>query len=66
MKLIEVLAKITPETILGNTDIDIEGVNIDSRMIKKGHLFIAEEQQLAVVFLLFFLAPEQHGIEKIG
>ena len=43
MKLNDVLAKITPEKIVGNADIDIEGVNIDSRMIKKGHLFVAEK-----------------------
>lgn len=41
MKLIEVLAKITPEQIKGNADVEITGINIDSRQIKAGHLFVA-------------------------
>lgn len=41
MKLIEVLGKISPLEIIGCSDVDITGVNIDSRQIKEGHLFIA-------------------------
>ena len=41
MKLIELLKYVTPQTILGNQEVDITGVNIDSRKIEKGHLFVA-------------------------
>ena len=41
MKLNEVLAKITPLQIIGNAEAEITGVNIDSRQIKEGHLFVA-------------------------
>lgn len=41
MILNELLKNIKTICIDGNTDIDITGVNIDSRQIKPGHLFIA-------------------------
>ncbi len=41
MKLQELLKNIKPSVIEGNTDIEISGVNIDSRKIREGHLFIA-------------------------
>ena len=41
MKLIELLKYVTPQTIIGNQEIDIIGVNIDSRKIEKSHLFVA-------------------------
>lgn len=41
MKLQELLKNIKPTTIEGNTDVEITGVNIDSRKIKNGHLFVA-------------------------
>ena len=41
MKLSELLKKVSPIEIIGQTDKDITGVNIDSRRIKEGHLFIA-------------------------
>ena len=41
MKLQELLKNIKPTMIEGNTDVEITGVNIDSRKIKDGHLFIA-------------------------
>ena len=41
MKLKELLKSIKPLNIIGNEEIDITGVNIDSRCIKNGHLFIA-------------------------
>ena len=41
MKLQELLKNIKPTTIEGNTDVEITGVNIDSRKIKDGHLFVA-------------------------
>ena len=41
MKLQELLKNIKPSVIEGNTDIEISGVNIDSRKIRKGHLFVA-------------------------
>lgn len=41
MKLTELLKNVKNKEISGNTDIDIMGVNIDSRKIKEGHLFIA-------------------------
>ena len=41
MKLIELLKYVTPVNVLGNTDIDITGVDIDSRKVEKGHLFVA-------------------------
>ena len=41
MKLQELLKNIKPTMIEGNTDVEITGVNIDSRKIKDGHLFVA-------------------------
>ena len=41
MVLSELLNDLKPASIVGSTDIDITGVNIDSRRIKDGHLFVA-------------------------
>ena len=41
MKLNELLKNITPIKLIGNDDVEIKGVNIDSRRIKTGHLFVA-------------------------
>ena len=41
MKLSELLKNINPTTIKGSTEVEITGVNIDSRKIANGHLFIA-------------------------
>ena len=41
MKLNEVLKNITPIKIVGNDNVEITGVNIDSRRIKAGHLCVA-------------------------
>ena len=41
MKLAEILNKINVIDIKGNNDIDITGINIDSRKIANGHLFVA-------------------------
>lgn len=41
MRLIELIKSIKPITIIGDTEIEIKGVNIDSRKIKAGHLFVA-------------------------
>ena len=41
MKLNEILSKVKPLGIVGNEEVEITGVNIDSRRIEKGHLFVA-------------------------
>lgn len=41
MKLTELLKAIQPVQLTGNSDIEITGVNIDSRLIEDGHLFMA-------------------------
>ena len=41
MKLSELLKNIKPTIIIGDTDINITGVNIDSRRVVDGHLFVA-------------------------
>lgn len=41
MKLSELLKGIKPLAIHGNGDIEVSGVNIDSRRIEEGHMFIA-------------------------
>ena len=41
MKLSELLKLIKPIAIIGNTEAEITGVNIDSRKIENGHLFVA-------------------------
>ncbi len=41
MTLSELLRNISPLSCTGSTDIDITGVDIDSRKVDKGHLFVA-------------------------
>ena len=41
MKLSELLKYVKPITVVGNTEVEITGVNIDSRKIEHGHLFVA-------------------------
>ena len=41
MKLQEIISGINPIEVIGSIDINITGVNIDSRRISNGHLFIA-------------------------
>ena len=41
MRLNELLKNIKPIQILGDVNIDISGINIDSRKIEPGHLFVA-------------------------
>ena len=41
MKLSELLKYMKPVAIIGDVNVDISGVNIDSRKIEKGHLFVA-------------------------
>lgn len=41
MKLSELLKNVKTNAIHGNTDVEVKGVNIDSRKIEDGHLFIA-------------------------
>lgn len=41
MKLSELLKKITPVSITGDTDVEITGISIDSRKTEPGHLFAA-------------------------
>lgn len=41
MKLSELLKNIKPMNIIGSDDVDVTGVNIDSRKIEQGHLFVA-------------------------
>ena len=41
MKLKELLKSITPVATSGDMEVEITGVNIDSRRIKDGHLFVA-------------------------
>ena len=41
MKLSELLSNIKPLTITGNADVNVTDINIDSRRIATGHLFVA-------------------------
>ena len=41
MVLSELLKAIQPIQIIGNTETEITGVNIDSRLVQAGHLFMA-------------------------
>lgn len=41
MKLNELFANVTPLDIIGNADVEISGVSIDSRRVAPGHLFVA-------------------------
>lgn len=41
MKLSELLKYVRPLTIEGDADVDIKGVDIDSRKVNDGHLFVA-------------------------
>ena len=41
MKLTELIKAIKPLEVIGSLDKEITGINIDSRLIETGHLFIA-------------------------
>ncbi|WP_077196134.1 UDP-N-acetylmuramoyl-L-alanyl-D-glutamate--2,6-diaminopimelate ligase [Prevotella ihumii] len=41
MKLNELLVNVKPTKVVGDAEIEIQGINIDSRKIEKGHLFVA-------------------------
>ena len=41
MRLSDILKNVKPLTIIGDADIDISGVKIDSRQVKLGYLFVA-------------------------
>ena len=41
MKLTELIKNINPTTVIGQDDVEITGVNIDSRCIAEGYLFVA-------------------------
>ena len=41
MKLQELLKNIQPVQIIGDAEVEVSGINIDSRKIKEGHLFVA-------------------------
>lgn len=41
MLLSKLLKAIQPEQIAGNSDIEITGINIDSRLVEAGQLFMA-------------------------
>ena len=41
MKLSELLKNVSPLSIIGHAEVDITGVDIDSRRVEHGHLFVA-------------------------
>ena len=41
MELSKLLKYVTPIAVIGDENVDITGVNIDSRKIEAGHLFVA-------------------------
>ena len=41
MNLNDIISSIRPVSVIGPTNIDITGVDIDSRQVKPGHLFVA-------------------------
>ena len=48
MKLNELLKAIQPVQVVGASDIEITGINIDSRQIKAGHLFMARQTGMPI------------------
>ena len=59
MKLNEVLKNITPIKIVGNDNVEITGVNIDSRRIIDGHQFIDKAIELGADAVLCEELPEK-------
>lgn len=41
MKLSELLKRVKPIQIVGDAEVEVTGINIDSRQIQEGHLFVA-------------------------
>lgn len=73
MKLSELLKYVKPITIIGDLEAEITGVNIDSRKVEKGHLFVAikgtqtdghhfipKALELGAVAVLCENVPEEH------
>ena len=48
MRLSDLLQTIQPVQITGSTSMEITGVNIDSRLIGTGHLFMAIDRKSVV------------------
>ena len=73
MKLNELLENVEVLNILGDTEVEITGVNIDSRKIEKGHLFIAIpgipkaiEQGAVAVLCEYFPNKREPGVTYIA
>ena len=66
MKLKEILTSIQPVKITGNQDIEITGVDIDSRQVESGHLFMAMRgtQRLKKVPRPFFVKSYLQNLQK--
>ena len=48
MTLKQIIGKINPIAVFGSLDREITGINIDSRRIDKGHLFVAMGISLSI------------------
>ena len=58
MKLSDILYKVSIRSIVGSTDIEVKDIQIDSRKIKKGSLFIAVKGSAADGHLFIDKATE--------
>jgi UDP-N-acetylmuramoyl-L-alanyl-D-glutamate--2,6-diaminopimelate ligase len=41
MKLSEIIRNIPVKVVAGSADVEVSGINIDSRLVASGHLFVA-------------------------
>lgn len=53
MLLSKLLKAIQPVKVAGNSDIEITGINIDSRLVEAGHLFMAMRGTQATVMPIY-------------
>lgn len=59
MLLNELLKAIQPVEVAGDSNIEITGVNIDSRLVEAGQLFMAMRGTQADATMLIYLLPSQ-------
>src|SRR5258706_7512652 len=66
MRLMDILYKVSIRSVAGKTDIEVEDIQIDSRKVKKGSVFIAVKGEAADGHRFIDKAIEAGAVAVIG